>query len=178
MGKYKSQLAFEEFKNEYKEKFRAKKVPCTHNTPFVVYKSTKPLTECQKFQLETEKRSVSRNRSKSIRKDRISVTKQTKRKTMKMADTGASLNIDTSHTNAKYTKKLKGKKAPFKLIQKRGEIKFPPKNELEAVSISDLSHSEPVELEEVEVSQPELEAVSKEINPFEELREFLKTPQL
>lgn len=41
-------------------KFKALKVPTSHNVPFMVMKSTKPLTQGKEIPLETKKRSVSR----------------------------------------------------------------------------------------------------------------------
>lgn len=61
MGRYNSTFNFDIIKRSSKTKlFKAKKIPASHNVPFITYKSTKPLTQCKEVELETKKRSQSR----------------------------------------------------------------------------------------------------------------------
>jgi hypothetical protein len=129
---YKSVCGFKEFKDEHLKYFKAKKIPITHTIPFIVYKSTKPLTECKDIRLETENRSLSRNRGTSYNRGRpgINQNKGCKTKLMKQKP-----NMTVNFTSKSKTL---NKKSYVCNKTKRGIIEFPCLRN-DSITISNLS---------------------------------------
>lgn len=117
---YKSVRGFKEFKNEHLKNFKAQKIPITHTIPFIVYKSTKPLTECKDIKLETENRSLSRSRGASFNKRRPEIPQK------KGCKGKISKNKPNMTSNfASKSKPLNNRKSYVCNRTKRGIIEFP-----------------------------------------------------